>query len=147
MSKEIIRFKNFRFGEKKVSRNEAIIFSDGLLGFEKNKAFALFEDPENLPFQWLLSTENSKLGFVLINPLFIWPNYDPKISCQDIRTLEASKPEDILMFSIVTLADDPKEVTANLSGPILINENNRKAKQLALIDDRYVTKHKILDAL
>ena len=60
--------------------------------------------------------------------------------------MEISKPEETLIYSIVTLSDDPTQVTANLSGPILINTTNRKARQLALLDDRYTTKHNILEA-
>jgi flagellar assembly factor FliW len=47
----------------------------------------------------------------------------------------------------VTLADDPAHVTVNLSGPLVVNSVKHKARQLALLDDRYVTKHKILDAI
>ena len=147
MGEDIIRFTHVRFGEQEVSRDKAITFPDGLPGFENHKAYALFDDPESGPFQWLLSTENSELGFVVVNPMSIWPDYDPKISREDLKTLEVTNPDDMLIYSIVTLADDPMEVTANLSGPILINAASRKARQLALLDDRYATKHKILSAL
>lgn len=143
----VIRFTHIRFGEQEVAREKVIFFPDGIPGFEAYKQYALFDTPEGEPFQWLLSVENPRLGFVVVNPLYIWPNYDPKISRDDLKTLEVANPEDVLLFSIVTLADDPMSVTANLSGPIVLNSVTRKARQLALIDDRYATKHKILDAL
>ncbi len=146
MAEEVIRFTHVRFGEQETTAEKVIAFPDGLPGFEQYRRFALFEEPESEPFQWFLSIENPELGFVVINPLYIWPDYDPRISREDLKSLEITDPEEILIYSIVTLADDPQMVTANLSGPILINTQNRKARQLALLDDRYTTKHRILDA-
>lgn len=146
MAEEVIKFTHARFGEQETTEDKVISFPDGLPGFEQYQEFALFEDQQSEPFQWFLSIENEELGFVVINPLYIWPDYDPKISKEDLKSLEISNPEDILIYSIVTLSDEPSKVTTNLSGPILINTSNRKARQLALLDDRYTTKHKILDA-
>jgi len=147
VTEDVIEFTHVRFGDQAVARDKVIVFPDGIPGFEGSKQFALFDDPDSEPFQWLLSTENPSLGFVIVNPLYIWPSYAPKISRDDLKTLEVANQTDILLFSIVTLADNPSEVTANLSGPLVVNSVNRKARQLALLDDRYATKHKILDAL
>ncbi|MCZ6634534.1 MAG: flagellar assembly protein FliW [bacterium] len=147
MTEDVIRFSHVRFGEQEVEREKVITFPDGIPGFESYKQYALFEDPESQPFQWLLSTENPQLGFVVVNPTYIWSDYSPKISRDDLTTLEVQNADDLLIFSIITLADDPTQVTANLSGPIVINSVSRKARQLALFDDRYATKHKILGAL
>ena len=146
MAEDVIRFTHARFDEQETTPEKVIELPDGLPGFEQFKLFALFEDPNSEPFQWFLSTENSELGFVVINPLYIWQDYDPKINREDLKSLEITDTKEILIYSIVTLSDDPALVTANLSGPILINTSNRKARQLALLDDRYTTKHKILDA-
>jgi flagellar assembly factor FliW len=146
MAEDVIQFKHARFGDQETTADKVIAFPDGIPGFERYKRFALFEDPESDPFQWFLSIENPDLGFVVINPLYIWPEYDPRISKDDLKSLEITSHENILIYSIVTLSEEPQNVTANLSGPILINTTNRKARQLALLDDRYTTKHKILDA-
>jgi len=147
MVDEVIRFTHVRFGEQEVARDKVITFPDGIPGFEAHKLYALFDDPQNVPFQWLLSTELSRLGFVVVDPAFFWPDYAPRISKDDLRSLDVTEEEDMVIYSIVTLADDPAEVTVNLSGPVLLNSANRKARQLALLDDRYTTKHKILEAL
>ena len=146
MADEVVKFTHVRFGEQETTQDKIVLFPNGVPGFEHFREYALFEDPASEPFQWFLSIESEELGFVVINPLYIWPDYDPKISKDDLKSLEISNPEEILIYSIVTLSDDPAQVTANLSGPILINTTNRRARQLALLDDRYTTKHKILDA-
>ncbi len=146
MADDTVRFTHVRFGDQETTQDRIISFPDGMPGFERFKSYALFEDPASEPFQWFLSIESQELGFVVINPLYLWPDYDPKISKDDLKSLEIAKPEHILIYTIVTLSDDPSHVTVNLSGPILINTTNRRARQIALFDDRYTTKHKILDA-
>jgi flagellar assembly factor FliW len=147
MGEETIRFTHVRFGEQEVSPDKVIEFPEGLPGFERFKSYALFSDPESEPFQWLLSIQNDRLGFVVINPVMLWSDYNPKISKEDLRSLDITGPDDVLLLSIVTLSDDPQNVTANLSGPILINAAARRGRQLALLDDRYTTKHSIVEAL
>ena len=147
MVEDVIRFTHARFGAQEVARDEVITFPDGIPGFESRKSYALFDDPDNPPFQWLLSIESPRLAFVVVNPAFLWPDYDPKISREDLKSLDTADTDDVIVYSIVTLADDPSEVTVNLSGPLLLNSAKGKARQLALLDDRYTTKHKILDAL
>lgn len=139
-----IRFTNVRFGEVAVSPDRIITFPSGLPGFERSRQFAILEDEESAPFYWMLSTENSRLAFVLLDPYLNWPDYNPRISRDDFKSLGIEKPEDARVYVIVTLSRDVREVTANLSGPLLINAANRLAKQLALLDERYTTKHRLL---
>ena len=141
-----IRFTNVRFGEIAVPRHRIVVFPNGLPGFERCREFAILEDEESAPFYWLLSVENPHIAFVLIDPFLIWPDYTPRISRDDFKSLAIEKQEDSLIYAIVTLSRDVKAVTANLSGPLLINAANRTAKQLALFDDRYTTKHRIVNA-
>lgn len=147
MGDETIRFTHVRFGEQAVSPDKVIEFPEGLPGFERFTSYALFTDPASEPFQWLLSTQNERLGFVVINPVMLWSDYEPRISKEDFRSLGIQEADEVLLLSIVTLSDDPQHVTANLSGPILINAATRRGRQLALLDDRYTTKHRIVEAL
>ena len=139
-----IRFTNVRFGDVVVPEGRVVTFPNGLPGFERCRQFAIIEDEESAPFYWLLSVENPRLAFVLLDPFLSWPDYSPRLSRDDLKSLQIEKQEDALLYVIVTLARDVQEVTANLSGPLLINATNRLAKQLALIDERYTTKHRIL---
>ncbi len=139
-----IRFTNVRFGEIAVPEDRIVSFPDGLPGFEQCRKFAIVDDEESAPFYWMLSTENPRLAFVLLNPFLIWPDYSPRLSRDDLKSLEIKSQEETLIHVIVTLSQEANEVTANLSGPLLINTINRTAKQLALLDDRYSTKHQIL---
>lgn len=139
-----VRFHNIRFGDIAVPADQVITFPTGLPGFERCRQFAIVDDEESSPFSWMLSVENPRLAFVLLDPLLTWPDYNPRISRDDLKSLSIEKQEEVRLFVIVTLSGEVKDVTANLSGPLLINAANRIAKQLALIDERYTTKHRIL---
>jgi flagellar assembly factor FliW len=49
-----------------------------------------------------------------------------------------------LLYTIVTIAENPLLSTANLIGPVIINKTKRIAKQVIIDDERYSTQEPIL---
>ncbi len=125
-------------------QEDIIQFQAGIPGFEQHKQFVLVKIPEYLPFEWLVCTDGSKLRFAIINPMLFLPDYSPNITKEQLADLQFEKPEDILLYSIVTIRDNPAESTANLIGPLFINRTKRLGKQVIIDDDRYGTKELIL---
>jgi flagellar assembly factor FliW len=143
---QTITFTNVKFGEVTVDRSDVLEFPYGLPGFERFKQFGLVELEEEAPFLRLLSLDEPRLGFVLLNPMLIWPDYDPDIGREDLQGLGIERVEQLAVYSIVTLSYIPQNVTANLRGPICINTETMKAKQMILVDERYQTKHSIIES-
>lgn len=139
-------FQHAKFGEVTVSRDEIVTFPNGLPGFERCRRYGLIALEEESPFLRLLSMDNPSVGFVLINPLLIWADYNPQIGKEDLEGLEIASSEELAIYCIVTLSPVPQQVTANLKGPILINARTQQARQMILVDERYHTKHSILAA-
>lgn len=139
-----MRFFNKRFGELDVDDEALVSCIGGLPGFEGFLRYALVEFTESHPFTWLLSVENPDIGFVVVNPLLFWPDYEPSISPDDLSELEILRPDDLRVYAIMTLSPDPRQVTINLYGPIFLNSSNRRAKQVTINDDRYSVKHPII---
>ncbi len=123
---------------------DVITFESGIPGFEDKKHFVIVNVPEHEPFKWLYCVDDRVLRFALINPLLFYPDYNPQVTKADIATLEIENKKDILVFAIVTLAEDFRESTANLIGPVFINSAKRKGKQVIIDDNRYSTQEKIL---
>ena len=144
---EKVSFQNIKFGEVSVERESIITFSNGIPGFERAKEFGLVAVEEEDPFLRLLSTQESSLGFVIVNPMLIWADYDPEIGDDELDGLDIARVEDLEVYCLVTLSKVPQDVTVNLKGPICINTQTMKGKQLILLDDRYQTKHSILEAI
>lgn len=101
----------------------------GLLGFEKIKQYLLVSNPVEEPFRWLRVKDNPTLAFVVIEPFLAVPDYHPDIPETDIKFLGLKKPEDALLYSIVTLHPHQR-ATINLKGPLVINRNTGIGKQV-----------------
>lgn len=141
-----ITFHNAKFGEVTVERENVLSFPYGLPGFERHREFGLVEVEEETPFLRLLALNEPRLGFVLVNPMLLWPEYNPDIGQEDLQSLGITQVEQLAIYCIVTLSSEPGQVTANLRGPICINTESMQAKQMILVDERYHTKHSILEA-
>jgi flagellar assembly factor FliW len=126
------------------SNNDILTFPAGIPGFEKNTQFVIVSIPEYVPFEWLVCIDGSQLRFAIINPLLFASDYAPKIIKEQIEDLTIEKPEDLLLYAIVTIRENPLESTANLSGPIIINRAKKLGKQVITDDDRYTTREPIL---
>lgn len=129
------------------SEEDILLFEEGLPGFESLQQFLITSTPEQEPFHWMHSLEDEGIKFILVNPMMIHENYDPKIPPSFIRELNIERKEDLCMYVIVTLNKVEFSLsTANLLGPILVNIRTKRGKQIILDDGRYSTKHPILSS-
>jgi flagellar assembly factor FliW len=101
----------------------------GLLGFEHCKSFTLSAKPLEEPFLWLQTAGNPKVTFLVVSPFVVLPDYRPDIPEEDARFLGLQRPEDALIFSVVTVRG-PQRATVNLKGPIVLNRRTLMAKQV-----------------
>jgi flagellar assembly factor FliW len=100
----------------------------GLLGFEQYKQFTLLGSPEEAPFLWLRMTEDVNLSFLVVSPFMVMPAYQLELCEEDTKFLALEKPEDALIFNIVTVHGDG-HATVNLKGPIVVNRQTLTGKQ------------------
>lgn len=133
-----------RLGEVEIQENEVIVFSDGVIGFSGFTKFVELAFLEGSPLRLLQSVEAKELAFFVINPFIFKPDYKVNISVADLAAINAEKPEGLQILAIVTIPEDPYQMTANLQGPIVINPATRLATQIVNHDKDYTTKHRIL---
>lgn len=126
------------FGRLPFSEKEAILFQEGLFGFEELKKYLLipFGDENNSLF-CLQSLEDENIAFIVMNPFAFMPEYDPLPLLKDLQAVEATKESLIEYYNICVLHEDIKNSTVNLRCPLLINPETRKAKQLILENTEY----------
>jgi flagellar assembly factor FliW len=133
------------FGLIDADERQKVHFNNGLFGFENLHDYVIL-DAERQPFFWLQSLDVEKVAFVLINPFLFRQDYELNLDDDELKEIGIADPDRVLIFSIVTIpADAP--MTANLQGPIIINKDNREAKQMILTDPRWKTKHDVLAEL
>ena len=95
------------------SEDDVVSFPQGIPGFEEHRKFIILSVPEYAPFEWLVCVDGSKLRFAVINPLLFKPDYSPAMTRAHIADLGLEKPDDVLMYAIVTIRENPLESTAN----------------------------------
>ncbi len=130
-----------QFGQVELNEEEIINFPEGLVGLEKSKRFVILGRAEEEPFKWLQCVDKGDLAFVVADPMLIAGDYGFDVDDDTTAKIGLERPEDTILFVIVTLKEDFRKMTANLLGPIIINGRNRKATQMILHNSDYSTKH------
>jgi flagellar assembly factor FliW len=141
---EKISIDTSRFGKIEVDPKGVINLTEGLLGFPDQKRYVLLSFSDNGPFVWLQSLDDPELAFVLIDPSLVDPNYRIAVGKEILESLRVRDLNRCKVYAIVTLNRDPKQVTANLLGPVIINPDTNLGCQVVLMDTEYTTCHRIL---
>ncbi|HET6451722.1 MAG TPA: flagellar assembly protein FliW [Spirochaetia bacterium] len=134
------------YGEIEVEDQQRVGFPRGLFGFEELREFVLM-DATQPPFYWLQSLERVEVAFVLIDPRFFRPDYEPDVDPSELAEIGISGPEDVLVFAIVTIPPSAQRMTANLQGPLILNRRTRVGRQSISSNPRWGVRHVILEEL
>lgn len=122
--------------------DEVITFPEGLVGLKEYQQFIIKSIPEQEAFLLLQSTEEENFGLVITPPFWFKPDYELELADDYVGKL--GDKEALEVFAVVTLADTPQKVTANLLGPIVLNRKTGIGFQVIVPDRGYTVKHKIL---
>jgi flagellar assembly factor FliW len=123
------------FGEMSVEEEKIISFKKGLPGFQDEKAFVLFDFPDNPVFQILQSTVTPVVAFVVTSPYHFYKEYVFDLDEQTKEELVITKPEQVNVLSILTLRDPFADSTINLQAPLIINTDSLHGQQIILSDE------------
>ncbi len=136
------------YGLIDVDERQKIRFPIGILGFENLQNYVLL-DALQQPFYWLQSMDVQEIAFVLIEPTVFRPDYTPDVAQSDLEEvgLESSESENALVFAIVTIPENYREMTANLQGPVIINKKTHIARQCVSLNQQWKTRHRIIEEL
>ena len=138
------------FGQIEVDENGIIEFSEGLPGFEDVRKFVLLCDAaegEDSSFKWLQGVDKPDLAFIVVDPFLIRKDYDIEINDEVCKRLGIKEVQDVKLYSIVVVPDDPAKISMNLKAPVVINVKTKKGAQVVLDTDIYGVRHYILDEL
>lgn len=130
-----VALETTRFGNIDITDDTVISITDGIPGFPDFARFVLLEADDEQPFYWLQSTDDGELAFLAVVPWQYFPDYDLKLADDDERALAVEDPDDLLVLNLLTIERDEKNVSANLLGPVVINQGARLARQIVLEGD------------
>ncbi|MFB6356449.1 MAG: flagellar assembly protein FliW [bacterium] len=135
------------YGEIEVDSSKIVNIEGGLFGFEDHEEFVIIGKKEEQPFEWLQAVDDSTLAFVMVQPLVVRPNYELSLLQEDLYSIGAESTDDIIPYLLLVVPDDPQEMTANLKGPVIINQENLQGKQVINQIDEYGVRHKVLQEM
>lgn len=140
-----MKIETKRFGTIDVPEDRIIHIPYGLPGFEDIKRYVIIDDKKFSPFCFLQSIDEPLLGFIIINPFLILKDYKIKLNGTFQKMSWRNEPADLSYFVVVTIPKNaPDKMTANLMGPVVINNKTREGIQLVLQDNVYSCKYPLL---
>ena len=138
------KIETVQLGELSYTDENIYHFSEGLYGFEDLKNFILVSSGEDSLFFYLQSIEDANITFIIANPFVLDKDYNLNIASADYESIDLKSQETAEAWVIITMSKNIEDITANFLGPLLINPDNRKGKQVISLNSDYTTKHKIL---
>ncbi|MFD1706925.1 flagellar assembly protein FliW [Siminovitchia sediminis] len=127
-------------GSREIQAEDILKFESGIPGFPDEKEFVLLPLDDSF-LSVLQSVSTPEIGFVVTDPFSFFPEYDFQLSDSAVEQLKLEKPDDAVVYTILTIRDPFEKTTANLQAPVVINTKNSNAKQVILNDGKYKTKH------
>lgn len=124
-----------RFGDVEVDEDEIIEMPDGLLGFVAVERVVLLPVDEDGLFFWLQAVDDPALAFLVLTPWPMFPDYSLELPAADQQALALDGAGEALVFCVLTSHENPRHFTANLAGPVVINQQLRRGRQIVLDGD------------
>ncbi len=133
-----------RLGEVEIDTSNIITFPDGIIGFPDFKRYIDLDFLDDSPIRLLQAVDTPDLGFFIVDPRLFVPEYIIDISQEEVKSLNAEKVDDLEVKAIVTIPENPFDMTANLQGPLVISRKAKLGRQIVNNNQKYNTKHKVL---
>jgi flagellar assembly factor FliW len=136
-----MRIQTVNFGSLEIPDEKIITFKEGLPGFPQIHRFAVLEMEELKPFQYLQALDDPPISLFVINPFMVDPSYEFRLTDSDMEDVSSTNSSELAVYAVATIPENPNEATLNLMAPIVINEKDRRGKQVILHESRYSVKH------
>ncbi|MBI4244079.1 MAG: flagellar assembly protein FliW [Planctomycetes bacterium] len=136
---------SYRLGKIEVADDQIYNFSEGLVGFPSMARFAFFVHQEWAPFMFLQSLDLASLAFVVAESSRFFPSVNFPLASKDLDCIELNETDVPKIYLILTLYKQIELTTANLKGPLILNERRKLGRQIVLLNERYPTKAKIFE--
>lgn len=121
-----------------------IEFSAGLIGLEEWHRYVLVAHPAGEPLRLLQALDDSRVSLIVAPPRLLVPDYKISLAKTDLQALQmeplaASQelPATVEVYSIISAQEEPFSATMNLLGPLVINWQTGRGRQIILSDSNY----------
>ena len=127
-----------RFGEVEYDPSHVLNFPEGLIGLDQLKHFLVMPNKNEGPLFWIQSVDDPAFAFVVTDPTNFFLDYLVVPDENERKKLGIDETGTCFILAIVSISRK-KDITLNLSGPILYAPETSKGLQVILEDARYST--------
>lgn len=134
------------YGTVDYSEKDLITFSDGLFGFPDLKRYLLLsldEETEDNLMLVMISVDEPRIGFVIVNPLFLCPDYAPVLTPEELACLGVKDNDELAYYAICSMRSNYLDNTVNLKCPVVINPETHCGIQVILENSSYDYRHEM----
>ena len=124
---ETVAVRSQRFGDYEVPAERILRFPEGLVGFPEARHFVLLDSSHpGSPFRYLLCLDLPELGFVVCDAAHVCAGY----------VADVPRPAEV--------PADPRQMTANLMAPLLVDCRSGRGRQVVLDTGRHPIRYPLL---
>jgi len=135
-----LKIETKRFGTLHIDGEKIIFMPFGMFGFPDKRRFIILRHKENSPFLWYQSVDDPVLAFVIIRPFLFMPEYGVDLD-NIAEEMSWQEHKDRNTLDVYVVVNIPKgsahKMTANLIGPIVINNKTNEAVQILISNSVY----------
>ena len=135
-----------RFGSIEIDDGAILTFTQPIIGFQEFRRFVLLDGTGADHIKWLQSVDAGDLAFILMDTRSVVPDYNIRLRADELTELAVASVDDLEIYTLVVVPKDPKQVRTNLKAPILINPQQRLAKQTILDKSSYPVQFSLAQA-
>ena len=138
--RETLVLESSRFGQIEVPGAIRLHFEQGMIGFPEHHEYVLLKQRPDSVFMWLHSTTDPNLAFPVVLPWAFHWEYEVKLGDEDLEAIGVTNASQISIMCVVNVGQDVRKGTINLFSPIVINNDEREARQVINTADGYSTR-------
>ena len=128
-----------RFGEVSYDPAQILQFPEGLIGLDRLQRFLVMPNRKEGPLFWMQSVDDPDFAIVVTDPTHFFRDYLLAPDEREREKLGIDADGACHALAIVSIGDS-REITLNLSGPILYAPATNRGLQVILDDPRYSTR-------
>lgn len=128
-----------RFGEVSYDTTQILQFPEGLIGLDQLRRFLVMPNRKEGPLFWIQSVDDPDFAFVVTDPTHFFRDYLIEPDEREREKLGIDADAACHALAIVSISES-REITLNLSGPILYAPATNRGLQVILDDPRYDTR-------
>lgn len=136
-----MKLNSLYHGEISYREEDIILFPFGIPGFESLRKFIISPIEGNDEFFILQSLEDNEIGLIVTNPFIFLKEYEVNLPEHIITNLNIKSPEEVIIYTTVSLNSNIENITSNFKAPIIINNKEKLGEQYIKDGGDYSLKH------